>query len=216
MLSTVDGITDAKRRVLDRLKRGDGVTASELAAELGITEAAVRMHLDALVANGLVVGRERAGLRHRGRPPVEWALTDLATELFPDRHADLTVELIGALRDSLGERGLDTVLAQRSARQLEQYRDAVRAATPLGRRVESLAKRRTVEGYMAHAYRDGRDWLLVEHHCPVCSAARVCQGLCRNELQLFQDVLGADVRVSREQHLLAGDNRCAYRITPAN
>jgi predicted ArsR family transcriptional regulator len=39
--------------------------------------------------------------------------------------------------------------------------------------------------------------------------------LCKGELELFQAALGDDVRVTREQHLLAGDARCAYRITPA-
>jgi predicted ArsR family transcriptional regulator len=32
---------------------------------------------------------------------------------------------------------------------------------------------------------------------------------------LFQDVLGPEVRVIREQHLLAGARRCAYRIAAA-
>jgi predicted ArsR family transcriptional regulator len=230
MLSTVDAavswssrdrsttISDAKRRVLDRLKRADGLTAGELAADLGITEAAVRMHLDALVEHGLVVGRDRdvAAARTRGRPPVEWLLSGLAIDLFPDRHADLTVELIEAVRAALGERGLDAVIAQRTAQQLDEYRATVGARASIGRRVDALATRRTVEGYMAEAQRDGRGWVLVEHHCPVCSAARACQGLCKGELELFQAALGDDVRVTREQHLLAGDARCAYRITPAS
>ena len=67
---------------------------------------------------------------------------------------------------------------------------------------------------MAEVRVDGRDVVLVEHHCPVCEAATACTGLCRAELELFRDVLGSDVSVTREQHLLSGDERCAYRITP--
>jgi predicted ArsR family transcriptional regulator len=48
----------------------------------------------------------------------------------------------------------------------------------------------------------------------VCDAANACQGLCRTELELFREALGDDVTVERVQHLLAGDQRCAYRITP--
>ena len=57
-----------------------------------MTEAGVRQHLDALAEHGLVVSRPGAA-EGRGRPPTVWALTDLAQDLFPDRHDDLTVEL---------------------------------------------------------------------------------------------------------------------------
>jgi predicted ArsR family transcriptional regulator len=57
-------------------------------------------------------------------------------------------------------------------------------------------------------------WLLVEDHCPICAAARSCQGFCRSELQLFQEIVGPGASVTREQHLLAGASRCVYRVTP--
>jgi predicted ArsR family transcriptional regulator len=56
--------------------------------------------------------------------------------------------------------------------------------------------------------------LLRENHCPICVAAKSCQGLCREELSLFQAVLGAGVRVQRTDHVLAGAQRCAYVIAP--
>jgi predicted ArsR family transcriptional regulator len=61
---------------------------------------------------------------------------------------------------------------------------------------------------------DGRGVVLVEHHCPICTAATSCPGLCRSELDLFREVLGPKVTVERTQHVLAGDRRCAYRIAP--
>ncbi len=204
-------LSEAKRRLLDRLKRADGLTAAELAVELAITESAVRLHLDVLAGHGLVARRDRAAAG-RGRPPVEWVLTDLGTELFPDRHGDLTVELIEALRAAMGDDGLDAVIAARTAVQIDGYRRVIDREAPARKRVEALARRRSAEGYMAEAVRDGDDWILVEHHCPVCAAATVCQGLCRGELELFRSALGDDVRVEREQHLLSGDSRCAYRI----
>jgi predicted ArsR family transcriptional regulator len=54
--------------------------------------------------------------------------------------------------------------------------------------------------------------LLVENHCPICAAASVCAGFCRSELETFRAVLGA--KVEREEHILLGARRCAYRITP--
>jgi predicted ArsR family transcriptional regulator len=206
-------ITDAKRRVLERLKRVDSATVPELAAALGLTAAAVRQHLEALEGHGFVSRRGRA-TGTRGRPPAEWSLTPLAAELFPDRHEDLTLELVDAIRQAVGDAGLDAVVAAREARQLTAYRGLVPApdAAPLRRRVAALARQRSVEGYMAETRADGDAVLLVEHHCPVCSAAAACTGLCRGELDLFRTVLGDDVAVERTQHVLAGDARCVYRI----
>ena len=67
---------------------------------------------------------------------------------------------------------------------------------------------------MAEAGADpGGGFLLVENHCPVCAAARACQGLCRSELQIFRDALPG-CSVERVDHILAGARRCAYRIAP--
>ena len=68
---------------------------------------------------------------------------------------------------------------------------------------------------MAEVVGDGYDLVLVEHHCPICTAAAACTSLCRSELEVFQYALGDEVTVRREQHVLAGDQRCAYRITAA-
>ena len=209
-------LTDAKRRIIDRLKRVDTATAPELADDFGLTDTAVRQHLEALEENGLVERAPSPPPSGRGRPPVRWQLTPLAGELFPDRHADLTVELIGSIREALGDDGLDKVLAARSTSQLAAYKKALPspATTPVPVRVRRLADIRSAEGYLAEV-RDGEDGslLLLEHHCPVCDAASACQGLCRSELELFKAALGDDVTVERVQHLLAGDQRCAYRIT---
>jgi predicted ArsR family transcriptional regulator len=207
-------LTEAKRRIVDRLKRVDDATAGELAEGLGLTGAAVRQHLDALAENGLVTARPRP-VHGRGRPASAWALTDLARELFPDRHADLTVELIGSLRTALGQEGLEAVVAERTRRQLAAYRDALPPAdAPLRERAEALAAVRTGEGYLAEVVdaSDGDGLVLIEHHCPICDAATACTNLCSAELELFREVLGPEVEVQRTQHLLQGDQRCAYRL----
>ena len=208
-------LTDAKRRILDRLKRADTLTAPEVAADFDLTDTAVRQHLEALEQAGLVE-RTSAPPQGRGRPPVHWKLTPLANDLFPDRHADLTVELIEAIRETVGDEGLDEIVARRSARQLAAYRKALPdpARTSVKVRVRRLAELRSAEGYLAEAVPDGQDMLLLEHHCPICDAASACQGLCRAELDLFRETLGDDVEVTRAQHLLSGDLRCAYRVSP--
>jgi predicted ArsR family transcriptional regulator len=207
-------LTDAKRRVVDRLKHVESpATVSELAASLDLTAAAVRQHLDGLERFGLVERRDRP-VGGRGRPPTAWSLTPLAADLYPDRHADLTADLIDALRTTLGDDVLDRVVQARAGTQLLAYREDVPrpGEGSVRQRVGALARRRSAEGYMAEVRRDGDAWLLVEHHCPIGVAARVCAGLCRTELELFRATLGPDVEVERTQHVIAGDARCAYRI----
>jgi predicted ArsR family transcriptional regulator len=214
----VADLTDAKRRIVERLKRVESATAPELAAGFGLTDTAVRQHLEALEALGLVE-RSASDPVGRGRPPVAWRLTPVATSFFPDRHADLTVELIGSIRDALGEKGLTKVLGTRAKTQEASYSKALPdpETTPLAERIARLAEVRTAEGYLAEAVAepDGAV-LLVEHHCPIADAARSCSGFCQSELELFRKVLGDDVVVERTQHLMAGDQRCAYRIRAAN
>jgi predicted ArsR family transcriptional regulator len=211
-----DRITPARQRVLEILKLEEPATAAGLAAELGLTEAAVRQHLGALEAVGMVSPGGPV-TRRPGRPAATWSLTEAGRRRFPDRHGELTVQLVDAIRGALGDAGLARVIDARTDDQLRGYRTALRAAGDTIRaRVDALAAQRTVEGYIAEVTDDGHGgYLLTEHHCPICDAAKSCLGFCTAELRLFADALGDDVHVERTEHLLAGGRRCTYRITPA-
>lgn len=204
-------LSDAKRKILEYLKRRGPTTPGELAEVMGLTDVAIRQHLQGLEGAELVRS-EKEPARGRGRPSMRWALTELANELFPDRHAELTLGLITAVRDTFGEEGLDQVIRRRAEEQVRQYQSRMMAHSLKGR-VEALAQQRTEEGYMAEVIveRPGC-YLLVENHCPICEAATSCVRLCGAELDVFCRVLGEDVRVERTAHMLAGDRRCAYRI----
>ena len=206
-------LTDAKRRIIERLKRAESATASELAGEFGLTDTAIRQHLEALEPSGWSPAAQGSAAG-RGRPPVNWRLTPMAAELFPDRHADLTVELIQSIRQSLGEDALGDVIRTRRERQLAAYRELIDPAANVAVKVRRLADIRTAEGYVAEASSDGDTLVLTEHHCPIRDAAGVCLGLCTAELELFREALGDGVTIERDQHLLTGAQRCSYRITP--
>jgi predicted ArsR family transcriptional regulator len=212
-MSEAADLSGAKRRIVERLKRVDSATAPELAAEFGLTDTAVRQHLEALEAAELVA-RSSAPSTGRGRPPTHWSLTPSAGALFADRHSDLSIDLIESVRSSLGEAALATVISARVDRQAQQYSQAVSTVAPVAERVEVLARLRNAEGYLAEVVHHDDALGLVEHHCPIRGAAEACDDLCDAELDLFRKVLGPDVAVEREQHLLRSDQRCAYRISP--
>jgi len=202
----------AQRRIVDHLKRSGACTTAALAEALGVTTQAVRPPLAELEERGLVVA-ETVVTGHRGRPPLGWALAPPAIGLFPDRHSDLTVELLGAMRSTLGDSAVRQVLRERDRGQVAAMEAAMPPDADVVTRVEVLARARSEQGYMAEVSSHDGHLLLVEHHCPVCVAATACEGLCENELEFFRQVIGPDAQVERTQHLLSGDERCAYRIS---
>lgn len=210
-----DGAANAKTRnaVLDRLKREGEQTATTLGEALGVTAMAARLHLYDLEAEGLVAARSEA--QGRGRPQKYWSLTEGAARVFPDAHQGLAVEMIKSVEEVFGAEGLNKIIKKHGNIQRAAYRERLSGAKTLAERVKRLAAARNDEGYMAEATKDGRDWLLIENHCPICSAAKACTRLCANELNVFSDVLGKDVTVAREEHILAGARRCAYRVSAA-
>jgi predicted ArsR family transcriptional regulator len=172
----------------------------------------IRQHLAKLHAEGLVAFDDRAG--EIGRPKRFWRLTAKGHGRFPDTHGDLTVNLIGGIRLVFGEAGLDRLIAARQDSAVMAYRRALEPCSGLEDRVRTVARLRTEEGYMAEfgAEPDG-SFLLIENHCPICAAAKTCQGFCRSELELFRAAFGAGTSVTRQEHLLSDGRRCVYRVT---
>jgi predicted ArsR family transcriptional regulator len=204
--------------ILFLLKTRGPQTAQQLAQRLELTSMGARRQLESALDKGLVDYEDVAD--KVGRPSRHWQLSDAGHARFPDRHADLTLQMITQVRALFGEKGLDKLIAAREQESEVAYRAALaatdaEASKPLVARVEALALARDAEGYMAETeiQPDG-SLLLIENHCPICAAATSCQGFCRSELQVFQRVLGDDCEVERAEHLLSGARRCVYVIRP--
>jgi len=203
--------TRTRRAVLDLLKQEGSLTARAMATRLGVSAMAIRQHLYELADETLV--EYETNPAGRGRPSKHWRLTPAADRFFPDGHADLTTDLIRAMRATFGEDGVDRMLAVRADEQVRDYAAAIGDAPTIRTRLDALAEARTHEGYMAAVQEDADgSYLFVENHCPICVAARACSGLCRAELDVFRRVLGDEVSVDRTDHLLTGARRCAYRV----
>lgn len=195
------------------LKMRGPQTAQQLAALLDITSMGARRQLEAAQEKGLVAFEDVAD--KVGRPSRRWQLTTAGHARFPDRHADLTLELITQVKALFGDEGLEKLIGARERSSEAAYARLVDVQLDLAQRVERLALVRDGEGYMASAEaQDDGSILLVENHCPICAAATACQNFCRSELAIFQRVLGDDCTVERSEYLLEGGRRCVYRIMP--
>ncbi len=202
-------------RILYAFKARGPQTASDLGRELGITPVAVRQHLDRLSQDGLLVFEDRR--ETVGRPKRYWSLSGKGHDRFPDRHADLTLDMIGAVRELYGDEGLERVVSRRERNMFDSYESKISSGRSLGDKLRLLAKCRSAEGYMAEVTRAGTgDYVFTENHCPICAAAKVCQGFCRSELEIFSRLFEGEAHWERTEHIVAGARRCAYRVSKAD
>lgn len=182
-----------------------------IADEMGVTTEGARFHLLKLEKENLVESHSEA--KGRGRPRQIWSLTEQGNSRFPDTHADLTVNLIGMMRETMGEDAIHKVINQHEKRVHTRYSEELKELPSLESRIAKLAEIRTKEGYMAEYEKDQDGFLFIENHCPICAAATICQGFCQAELNIFRSILGDGVQVERVQHIIAGERRCAYKIS---
>jgi predicted ArsR family transcriptional regulator len=210
--SSRSGESRTRRAIVKLLKTEGALDSAKLARKLRVTPMAVRQHLYALQEEKMVNAEERPV--PLGRPAKFWKLTREADRLFPDAYAELSVALIDAVGETFGPAGVDRLLQTRLARQKREYATRIDRDAPLAKKLHQLAKVRTDEGYMAEVHPDGpKAFVFIENHCPICAAATACQGFCATEIELFQSALGPGVKISRTEHIVNGERRCAYRVT---
>jgi predicted ArsR family transcriptional regulator len=200
-------------RILFLLKTRGAQTAQGLADELELSSMGARKHLESWHEKGLVTFEDSA--EKQGRPCRRWQLNDAGHARFPDRHSDLTVQMLQQVRQVFGEKGLNQIIAARESETLNSYTQATSKVKPLKSKLKVLAEIRSQEGYMAEIlpHEEG-GFLLVENHCPICAAAKECQQFCRSELAIFQKSLGDACVVERTEHLQSGARRCVYWVKP--
>jgi len=218
-----ESLSEAKRRILWRLKRTEQTTAAVLADEFGLTDTAVRQHLDALEGLGLVERRNDRP-NGRGRPPVLWSVTPAADAFFPDRHDDLLVGLMDAVHSTYGPETLSALFAQLGAYQRATYEAAMAAdgEQSLAARLNDFARLRAADGFLTEILPDPTDvdgtdsFVLTEHHCPVMTAARHCGAVCESDLEMIRGLMGPGTQVTAIGTLATGDARCTYRVSRAS
>lgn len=221
------------------LERGP-VTATSLAARLGLTAAAVRRHLDALLTDGQVEVREpRPGARGRGRPAREYLLSEAGHAQLSSAYDDLAADALTYLADVAGPGAVERFAEQRVAELERRYRPMVDAAgQDVVARADALARALTDDGYAAstrgtatvtpagsagepgtparaRATADARPpWMagvqLCQGHCPVQHVAARFPQLCEAETQAFSRLLG--VHVQRLATLAHGEHVCTTHI----
>jgi predicted ArsR family transcriptional regulator len=215
--STAAGSPRALRReILERLRREGPATPDQLATAIGASRTGVLQQLRALEDTHFV---SRQTVRHGvGRPRHLYDVTPDAQELFPSNYDGLAAGLLAAI-GAVGGDGLIEQVFQARRRQIgdrmrRELDDRVGADAPFVERVRALAVIQDELGYLADAVVDGDGTIrLREHNCAILQVATSQRSACDAELDLFREVLGADV--VRETHIASGDRCCSYRVVEA-
>ena len=195
------------------------VTASNLGERLGLTSAAVRRHLDALLAEDLIEIRRARPQAHRGRgrPAKLFVITDAGRNTFVHAYDDLATSALRFLAETAGEEAV-AEFARRQISDLERRLEPVVQAAPPHQRVRVLADALSGDGYAASASEaPGRGPLaggqqLCQQHCPVEHVAAEFPQLCEAETEAFGRLLGTPVQ--RLATIAHGDGVCTTHVSP--
>jgi predicted ArsR family transcriptional regulator len=206
-----------RARIARLILENGPLTAAGLSGRLGLTPAAVRRHLDNLLAEGMIEAREARcyGSRGRGRPARLFAITDAGRSAFEHAYDDLAASALRFLAETLGDEAV-AEFARRKISDLERrYRPVVDAAAP-GRRVQALAEALSADGYaaavsVAPVAGETAGEQLCQHHCPVAHVAAEFPQLCEAETEAFGRLLGTPVQ--RLATISRGDGICTTHVT---
>ena len=205
-----------RRAILVHLRRVGPSSPDRLATEIGASRTGVLQQLRALESANLV---RHAAERHGvGRPRHVYEVTPDAQDLFPANYDGLATGLIEAILAIGGEDLVEQVFAARRRQIGDRVRSQMAARlapdATLADRVRELAVIQDEQGYLGEAILMPDGTLnLREHNCAIYHVANGEPAACAAELDLFREVLGANV--VRDEHIVAGDRCCSYRISAA-
>ena len=200
-------------------------TAATLGGRLGLTPAAIRRHLENLIADGMIEMRTARsyGNRGRGRPAKVFVVTDAGRSAFEHTYDDLATSALRFIEQSGGPEAV-AEFARRQVSELERrYATALAEAdATLPARVQALAEALSADGYAAAAgpaptvgpansgFADNGAQIC-QHHCPVAHVAAEFPQLCEAETEAFGRLLDAPVR--RLATIAHGDGICTTHVT---
>jgi DeoR family transcriptional regulator, suf operon transcriptional repressor len=206
---SLSGYRGTRAELLLALKKEQPLTARQLAERFGLTPNALRRHLEALEADGVV--RHRREVRGVGGPVYEYSLTDVGEALFPRAYGPALTTALEALCDRHGVDSVVTLFRRQWDAVAEQAKPRL-SHLPLAGRAQLVAELLSTQGYMAESESVSEGVAtLREHNCAIRAVAERFPEVCAAEARFLADVLGA--AVERHGRIVDGCNACEYRVS---
>lgn len=208
-------------RVLRVVSQEGPVSIAALVARLGLTETALRRHVEVLHAEGLLESREAAGPKRRGRPAKEWVLTEHGHRALVSDYDHLAGEALRFLGATAGPDAVAAFAEHRAAGLEQRYAARIASAgEDPSARAGALVEALNADGFAASARPVGAGdspltgIQLCQGHCPVQHVAAEFPQFCEAETEAFSRLLG--VHVQRLATLAHGDHVCTTFVPTPN
>ena len=206
---SLEFLSSTRQVLLVAIKNQGEATTEQLARETYLSPGAVRQHLLALEAQGLVsYVRLRDG---PGRPRHVFQLTRAGEELFPQLYAQMANVLLAAIE--LEDEGVyDRVIRRLVESQLEMAQSHVRSLSRPERLLELVQLVERYGFFPVLEMVDNGPASLTLRHCPLYKLAENHPSICQVECESMQSILPA-ANILRTAHRLQGDPVCCYQIS---
>jgi predicted ArsR family transcriptional regulator len=192
-------------RILAYVVRTRGSRIEPLAEELGISSAAVRRHLDALRAEGLIT--VRTVKQATGRPYYLYVPTEEAFGELPEGYARLLEQLLPVIEqdETLAERLSSAIASELAAR----HAPAISAGSP-GEAVAQVTESLRDEGILESWYESEDGYHMVNGTCPYLHAAELSRLPCEFDRQAIAMLIGGEV--AQVQRIAEGAPVCEFVV----
>jgi predicted ArsR family transcriptional regulator len=188
--------------LLRRKKR----TVNELAAELELTDNAVRAQLLSLERDGLI--RQSGIERGRRKPHFSYELTQDADGLFPQAYDSILDLLLSVLKEKLPPEQLHEVLSEVGYRAAE--RAALSSEVELHARAQKAVEVLETLGGAPHLEHGDGKLIIRSTSCPLAHAVEAHPESCQIAEALVSRITGAQVR---ERCTKTAPPCCSFEIT---
>lgn len=192
-------------------------SVAELAQAVGVSEGAMRRHLDIMAAEGLIATRlER---QPRGRPVTRYLLSEAGEEQSAAGHyARLLDRIYPALarlpREAVdgrsGEQLLEQLFLSVAEEVARSHASKVAGAGALDQRVEQVAVALREEGILNDVVDEGEFFRLRNIGCPYRSTAEEAPAACSADRHTIELLLGE--RVEQMSTIVDGHPTCEYLV----
>ncbi len=207
LTATLASLPTTRREILTTLKERGSARAEELATALGITVSAVRQHLAALDAGGLVSHREIKG--GPGRPKFVFHLTPAAEGLFPQAYGELANDLLDIIQTedpNLASR----IFSQLAARNLGLAQNKFHGQS-YPERLRNMVTMLDERGFLPRLEtNENGSFTLTLHNCPVLAVAQNFNPICEGEIGVLQAILPEGQLVQRTR-MREGSHACQFQ-----
>ena len=188
--------------------RGGNKTVNDLAAELALTDNAIRAHLLSLERDRLV---EQAGtIKGHRKPHFIYSLTADARKLFPKSYDSLLNRILSVLKARFKPSAVTEVLEE-SGRQIGSGVDAGKEAT-LEEKVEKALSALAELGGSAEAISESGQTIIRSSGCPFAEVVSEHPEVCKMAESMIEEIVGCPVEEHCDRSSLP---KCCFAVHPA-